>query len=353
MGEFCTNIRGMLPQELRALLADYGEQAFRGDQVFHWIQRMCIQEWHDIKNIGSPTRQYLADKTVLKPLKMLEERVSKDGTRKYLWGLGNNNLIESVLLSYSGDLTRRRSTLCISTQVGCAMGCNFCATGKLGFTRNLDAGEIVSQVLDLTWLKKKENADFKIDNIVYMGMGEPLLNLSAVLKSIRILNNEKGQNIGIRRITVSTCGLVPQIDQLAEEGLDIVLAVSLHAADNKLRDSIMPVNKRYPLEQLIAACKRYTQKTRRRITFEYALIRGVNDQEIHALQLVDLLSGLNANVNLIPVNVVNNTQYSRPRLPEIKNFARLLREKGINAVVREERGSDIEAACGQLAGRVR
>lgn len=233
------------------------------------------------------------------------------------------------------------------------MKCGFCATGALGFTRNLNASEIVGQVLDATNLRRREDEQFKINNVVYMGMGEPLLNLEAVIKSIRILNHPDGQNIGMRRITVSTCGLTPEIDRLAEEDLDIVLAISLHAPTNTLRDRIMPVNKRYPLEELIAACRRYIDKTGRRITFEYAIVYGFNDSLEAAHDLYRLLIGLEANVNIIPLNQIQQGEYKRPNLKDLKRFVEELRKLGVNAVIREEKGSDIEAACGQLAGQRR
>lgn len=347
------DLRGLLPEEFKETMVKAGEKPFRSTQIFQWVQRSAVQQWSEMKNLGDSTKNILIENTDLLPLKMRQEKISRDGTRKYLWELPDGALIESVLLTHEGDITRNRNTLCLSTQVGCPMGCVFCATGGMGFTRNLSTAEIVSQVLDLTRLRQKEQPEFKIHNLVYMGMGEPLLNLSAVLKSIRILNNPEGQNIGIRRITVSTCGLVPQIDELAEQKLDIVLAVSLHAPNNQLRETIMPVNKKYPLEQLMPACRRYIEKTGRRITFEYALIKGINDKKMHAEQLAALLAGLNANVNIIPVNSLGDNGYERPETANVKEFVAMLKKKSVSAVIREEKGSDIEAACGQLAGKER
>lgn len=347
------NIRGMLPEELKKLLSEAGEQAYRAAQVFGWVQEKASGDFAEMKNVGESVSGCLKARTYLEPLQLQKESVSSDGTRKYLWALPDKNKIETVLMRHAGDKTRSRNTLCISTQVGCAMACSFCATGTLGFTRNLDAGEIVSQVLDVTRVRAAEEAGFKVHNLVYMGMGEPLLNLSAVLKSIKILNNSAGQNIGIRRITVSTCGLVPQMEQLAREGLDIVLAVSLHAPTNELRNQLMPVNRRYPLEELLAACRSYIEQTGRRLTFEYALIRGVNDSARQAHELAALVSGLKANVNLIPVNTHAGNAYRRPDSAAVQGFLKILRNKGINASIREEKGSDIDAACGQLAIRER
>lgn len=346
-------IRGLLPGEIREMLVQKGDLPYRAGQVFRWVQEKAVPSWAEMTNIGEITRHILSGKTKLEPLALLHELVSRDGTRKYLWRLCDDNRIETVLLHHSGSFTRERNTVCLSTQVGCAMGCAFCATGRLGFKRNLSAGEITSQVLDLTWRRRQVQPGFKVQNLVYMGMGEPLLNLSAVLKSIRIFNIEAGQNIGMRRITVSTCGIVPQIYQLAAEGLDLVLAVSLHAPTNELRDKLMPVNTRYPLEELIPACRYYAEKTGRRLTFEYVLLKNINDTPEQGRKLAELLSGFRANVNLIPLNTMANGTYCRPEPERVKRFQVLLQQLGVQAVVREEKGSDIEAACGQLAGKER
>lgn len=347
-------IRGLEKEEIINSLVNLKEKAFRGSQVFSWVQAKGVQSWEEMNNLGRELQHKLARNFSLFPLKLLLERVSLDGTRKYLWELADGRRIESVLLFHGGDITRKRTTLCLSTQVGCPMDCSFCATGKLGFARNLTAGEIVSQVLDITFfLRESEefgDKEFKINNLVYMGMGEPLLNLPAVLKSIKLLNHEAGQKIGMRRITISTCGLVPQIEQLALEELDIVLAISLHAPNNELRNKIMPVNKQYPLGELMKACRSYIDKTGRRLTFEYALVRGFNDSMREAVQLADLLKGMKVNVNVIPINSTSNNQYRKPFPGDIKKFVDALSEKGIDAVIREEKGSDIEAACGQLVG---
>ncbi len=351
MEEQRPEIRALTSEEMMTAMEKINEKPFRGKQIFHWVQNAGVQSWEDMRNLSSPLRDKLADYFCLHPLKLLLEQVSQDGTRKYLWELPDGNRIESVLLFHGGDFTRKHTTLCVSTQVGCPMGCSFCATGKLGLTRNLSVGEIVSQVLDCLNLWQDES--FKINNLVYMGMGEPLLNLPAVLKSIKLLNHEDGQNIGIRRITVSTCGLVPQIEQLAAENLDLVLAVSLHAPNNALRNQIMPVNSTYPLEDLLEACRYYISKTGRRVTFEYALIQGFNDGVKNARELAALLKGLKANLNLIPVNNTVESKYQKPLDEEIKKFLKILKQEGIEAVIREEKGSDIAAACGQLAGTMK
>ncbi len=351
-------IRGLYLEEIKELALSIGERPFRGTQIFQWVQAKAVTEWKQMSNISAAMQEQFAAVANINPLVLVREQVSRDGTRKYLWQLEDGAFIESVLLYHEGEVTRERYTLCLSTQVGCPMGCGFCATGKLGFKRNLETAEIVSQVLDTTALMRKTDPSFKINNLVYMGMGEPLLNLPAVLKSIKILNHKDGQNIGMRRITVSTCGLVPQIEELAEAGLDLVLAVSLHAPNNELRNEIMPVNRQYPLEELLKACRRYVAGTGRRITFEYALVQGFNDKPVHAGELARLLQGLNANVNLIPVNespLVNAKSgkvFRRPTAEAARRFKELLLKQGINAVIREEKGSDIAAACGQLAGTI-
>ena len=336
-------VRGLEKEEIGGFLANLQEKPFRTNQIFHWTQSRAVQSWDQMTNLSVTLQEKLAANFCLTPLKLVKEQVSRDGTRKYLWELADGQLIESVLLFHEGDYMRKRTTLCLSTQVGCPMGCSFCATGNMGFRRNLTAGEIVSQVLDIT-------AQFKINNLVYMGMGEPLLNLPDVLKSIKLLNHQDGQNIGIRRITISTCGLVPQIEQLASEGLDFVLAISIHAPNNELRNQIMPVNKQYPLEQLIEVCRHYIAKTGHRITFEYALIKDFNDSLQSAKELAQLLQGLKANINIIPINSINQGIYQRPSAEVIHRFITYLQGKGIVVVVREEKGSDIAGACGQLAG---
>ena len=347
-------VRGLEPEEISKMMVELQEKSFRGAQVFHWLQEQAVQSWAEMTNLSGQLQKKLADNFSLLPLKLVEEQVSRDGTRKYLWELSDGKRVESVLLFHEGDFTKKRTTLCLSTQVGCPMSCRFCATGKLGFTRNLTVGEIVSQVLDVTALQRKQaeqgEEQFKINNLVYMGMGEPLLNLPVVLKSIKLLNHKDGQNIGMRRITISTCGLVPQIDRLAAANLELVLAISLHAPNNELRNQIMPVNRQYPLEELINACQRYITKTGRRITFEYVLMKGFNDSLQEASELVVLLRGIKANLNVIPLNSTAGGHYQRPEQEDVQNFVSFLREKGITVVVREEKGSDIAGACGQLAG---
>jgi len=347
-------VRGLEKEEIETILANLQEKPFRAAQIFDWVQVKAVQSWELMSNLSVTLREKLAANFDLTPLKPVKELVSTDGTHKYLWELSDGKQIESVLLFHQGDLTKKRTTLCLSTQVGCPMGCGFCATGKLGFTRNLTVGEIVSQVLDITAIERQREGQlkeqFKINNLVYMGMGEPLLNLPLVLKSIKLLNHKDGQNIGIRRITISTCGIVPEIERLALTGLDLVLAISLHAPNNELRNKIMPINRQYPLEVLMKACAGYIEKTGQRITFEYILIKDFNDSIQSAKELAALLKGLKANLNLIPLNIIKESSYQRPAWGVIRRFVAYLQAEGITVVIREEKGSDIAGACGQLAG---
>jgi 23S rRNA (adenine2503-C2)-methyltransferase len=269
-------------------------------------------------------------------------RTSADGTEKYLFALSAGGSIETVLLP-----EEERDTVCISTQVGCAMNCSFCATGRSGFQRDLSAAEIVSQVLFVQRRLKAE--DRQLTNIVYMGMGEPLANYAAVLRSVRLINHPLGMNLGARRITISTCGLAPRIRDLADEDLQVNLAVSLHAATDPERSAIMPIGRVYPLAELLAACDYYTARTHRRISYEYALIDSLNDGPEQAERLGNLLKGRLCHVNLIPINPVG--EETRPSAKRIAEFARALERTGIPVSIRRERGTDIEAACGQLRQR--
>lgn len=336
-------IAGLFPEELGGLLAGEGVPAYRARQVFSWIHKHAVASFNEMDNIPLQLRRRLEEQFRAPwPLEMVASRTSRDGTEKYLFALEDGETIETVLLP-----EERRNTVCISTQVGCAMNCSFCATGRGGYRRDLGAGEISSQVL---FVENRLKAEGKtLTNVVYMGMGEPLANYDAVLRSARILNHPLGLNLGARRLTISTCGLAPQIRMLAEEELQVNLAVSLHAVTDFERSAIMPINKAYPLSELFAACDFYTQRTNRRISYEYALIGGFNDTPEQAERLADLLRGRLCHVNLIPVNPVAGQE--RPSLQRVAEFARVLERSGIPVSVRKERGTDIEAACGQLRQR--
>jgi 23S rRNA (adenine2503-C2)-methyltransferase len=335
-------------EELEEFVKEIGEASFRARQISDWIYKQGITDFMEMSNLSKNLRNRLNEIAYISQLKEKTRSEAKDGTKKFLFELEDGERIETVLMSYQGG----RNSVCISTQVGCAMGCNFCATGLQGLERNLSTGEIVGQVLEVQRLiSNDEFRDPRVSNIVVMGMGEPLANYDNLLKAIKTLNDEAGLNISMRRITVSTCGLVPKIKELADENLQLVLAISLHAANDELRNEMMPINKRYPLEELIAACKYYLEKTNRRITFEYALVSGINNDPQDAKELAELLSDLLCHVNLIPVNPVEELDLHRPKRGDIKRFKEILAQNGIQVTLRQERGNDIEAACGQLRSK--
>ena len=347
------DLRSMQLDEMTTLLKELGQPTFRAKQLFGWVHQKQVQEISEMHNLGKALLSQLEEQCTITTMRLERKQVSKDGTEKFLFQLADGNYIECVLMRYRGDKSKQRNTLCISSQVGCAMGCTFCATGQSGFVRNLTVGEILSQVYEVNHQLLLENDTLPVGNVVLMGMGEPLLNLDQVLRAISLLNHPDGQQISIRRMTLSTCGVVPKMKELADQQLDLVLAVSLHASNDAMRSSVMPVNNRYPLAQLMESCNYYQKKTKNRITFEYALIAGFNDQPIHVQELRQLLKGLDCHLNIIPVNPVANTeQFSRPDRKQVANFVKALQQAGLNASVREEKGTDIDGACGQLRGKV-
>ena len=355
-----TSLLDLTYDQLTELLVSWGGPAYRADQIWSWLYRSLAADFQEMTNLSKGLRERLADATLLRTMDPLEERVSSDGlTRKVLFALRDNQTVESVLMHYE-----RRHTACISTQVGCAFDCAFCATGQSGFVRNLTAGEIVEQVLYFArqlreGMSNELRVTRKVDpslvprhssltNVVFMGMGEPLANYEATWQAVETLTHDGGFNLGARRITISTVGVVPGIRRLAEEGKQIGLAVSLHAATDELRDRLIPINRRYPLAQLMAACRYYLERTGRRISFEYALINGINDSPEQARQLVHLLDRLFCHVNLIPLNPVHESPYQPSPRGRIMAFqAELNRLKAPNTL-RVERGVDIRAGCGQL-----
>ena len=298
-----------------------------------------IKDIDSMTNLSKALRETLKLKAYINNFEMVKKLTSEiDGTIKYIFKLYDNDVIESVLMKYSYGFS-----VCISSQAGCKMGCSFCASTGAGFNRNLSAGEMLDQVLTI-----KNDIKERIGNVVIMGIGEPLDNYDNLIKFLRLINNKDGLNIGLRHITVSTCGLVPQILELSKENMPITLSVSLHAPDDETRRKIMPINNKYPLDKLIEACKIYTIITNRRITFEYSLIDGVNDSLEHAKKLAILIKGMLCHVNLIPVNTVSNTGYEKSSKETIQMFKDLLERHGIKVTVRRELGSEINAACGQL-----
>ncbi|MDK2823507.1 MAG: rRNA (adenine2503-C2)-methyltransferase [Clostridia bacterium] len=341
------DLRSMNLHDMEQLMQSFKQPTFRAKQLFDWIHNKAVTDFYEMTNLGNQLLERLVKETEISTLQFIKKQVSKDGTTKYLFTLKDNNYIECVLMPYRGTKSKQRNTLCVSSQVGCAMGCGFCATGQGGFKRNLTTGEIVSQIYTVN-----NNDQLRVGNVVFMGMGEPLLNFANVINSIRLLNDSHGQNISMRRITISTCGIVPKIIDLANLNLDIVLAISLHAPIDKLRSQIMPVNKQYPLNKLKEACLYYVEKTKRRVTFEYALVDNFNDNKKHAGQLAKFLEGIFCHVNLIPVNPIGQLSYKRPDKAKIYTFLKELSNHGIEASIREEKGADIDAACGQLRGKV-
>lgn len=344
------DIRALDFEELEDFLLKHSEPKFRTKQFFSWLHNQQITDFSQAHNIGKKLSQVLSDEGYGLFDPTLKQRfVSKDGTEKYLFGLSDQSLIECVLMRYRGDFSKQRNTLCVSSQVGCAMGCVFCATGNQGFERNLSVSEILSEVYTANRILKQNENGQEIRNIVFMGMGEPFNNFENVMKATRILCHPYGMNLSPRRITISTCGVVPKLIEFADLNTDIGLAISLHASNNKDRDALMPVNHAYPLESLTDACKYYQEITGKRISFEYALIENVNDQKKHVDELKKLLCDLDCHINVIPVNsVAHNRTLHRPNRKHIDQFIESLRKNGIGASVRQEKGADINGACGQL-----
>lgn len=333
-------------EEWRARMEAWGEPRFRADQICNWIHVRKVFDYHAMSNLSKSLRERLCG-SVLMPLPVLiREQKSRDGTRKYLWQMTDGERVESVLLDHGGH-----TTACISSQVGCPLACAFCATGALGFTRNLTAGEILGQFLMMERRRLDGGADQGISNIVFMGMGEPLLNAGSVFKSIRMLNHAKMRNLGARHITVSTAGIVPGIIDLADFDIPIRLSVSLHAPNDALRSRLMPVSRSHSLSKLVEALHVYKRRTGERITIEYTLIDGINDDPQLAYEMAALLDGLDPYINLIPFNPIPmKAELRRSSETKVRAFCAALTELGIEFEVRRERGSDIMAACGQLAG---
>ena len=347
-----TNLLGLPRPELEAYVAGLGERPYRARQLMRWIYKRRTADFEAMTDLGKALRAKLAASAEVRPPTILSEHVSSDGTRKWLLRAGANDgreqAIEAVFIPEPG-----RGTLCISSQVGCALDCSFCATGAQGFNRNLSAAEIVGQVwLANALLAGAEDAPRAITNVVLMGMGEPLANYRAVLPALKLLLDDRAFDLSRRRVTLSTSGLVPQLYRLAEDS-NVALAVSLHAPNDQLRDQLVPINRIHPIAELLAACWHYLDaQNGRSITFEYVMLDGVNDQPQHARELAALLSGHDAKVNLIPFNSFPGTGYRRSPASAIAAFQAILQSRGITATVRRTRGDDIDAACGQLAGRV-
>ena len=332
------DIKAMLPEEIAAALAEMGQPKYRAKQIFQWLARGA-SSFDEMTNLSKDLRAALAEQFYISRLEMLRKQVSAiDGTIKYLWQLGDGNAVETVVMHY-----KYGNTICISSQVGCRQGCAFCASTIGGLIRSLEPSEMLDEVL----YSERESGS-KISNIVLMGIGEPLDNFDEVMKFLENITSPEGVNIGMRNISLSTCGLVPKIDQLAEKKLQLTLSVSLHAPNNEIRSGMMPVNDAYPVEVLMPAVRRYQETTGRRVSFEYSMVRGVNDSDACARQLADLIRGMGAHVNLIPINPVDGSPYSATDAANVQRFQKKLESLGVNATVRRRLGSEISAACGQL-----
>ncbi len=336
-----TDICSLYDNEIKQLVSELGEPDFRANQIIKWV-RSGISCFDDMRNVPLSLRKKLEEKCYIASVKIEKKLVSKiDGTVKYLFSLYDGEYIESVLMKYEHGYT-----VCVSTQVGCRMGCKFCASGLNGFTRNLTASEILAQIIAAS----KDNG-IRVSNVVMMGIGEPLDNFDNVERFLRLVGDENGLGIGMRHISLSTSGVVTGIERLKKLNLPITLSVSLHAPSDEIRSSVMPVNKKWNIDELLSACREYQKVTTRRISFEYALIEGVNDSKECALLLAERLNGIMCHVNLIPANPVKENSFKKPDVENIKRFKGYLEAKGVTATVRRTLGADINASCGQLRKR--
>ena len=325
-------------EQLTSFVKEQGQPAFRAKQIFHWLHQRGVHSFSEMSDQPKTFLAQLEEKCLIETLSIERRQQSRDGTVKYLFRLPDGNCIETVWMQYSYG-----NTVCVSSQVGCRMGCRFCASTQGGRVRNLTAGEIAGEIY-----AAMADMGQRVSHIVLMGIGEPLDNFDNVMDFLSIISSPEGVNIGMRNISLSTCGLVPMIEKLAQRHLQLTLSISLHAPLNEMRSAMMPVNDAYPVEQLIDACRSYQRETGRRISFEYAMVHGVNDSDATARELARLIRGMGAHVNLIPINPVDGSPYSATDAANVKRFQETLLKLGVNATVRRRLGSDISAACGQL-----
>lgn len=355
------NLLGMSRAQLERFFEEIGEKKFRAGQIIKWIHQYFVTDFAQMTNISGKLREKLAQRCEIRVPEVVHRHYSKDGTRKWVFRVGDGagSLVETVLIP-ADDKSGARKTLCISSQVGCALDCSFCSTGKQGFQRDLSTDEIIGQL----WIANQsymEDVDVpertrSVTNVVMMGMGEPLLNFKPVVESISLMLDDFAYGMSKRRVTLSTSGIVPMIDKLSEQ-LDVALAISLHAPNDELRNELVPINKKYPLEQLISAAQRYIRKdgnesARKHVTIEYVMLEGINDQDVHAHQMVRLLKDLPSKINLIPFNPFPHAPYGRSSRNRIMTFQKILSDAGFVCTIRQTRGDDIDAACGQLVGQV-
>lgn len=336
-----TVLSGKSLEELKKFVVELDEPAFRAEQLHNWLYNKRAASFDSMTNLAKSFRAKLAEIAVISDITIKQKQVSKDGTIKYLIEYPDGNVVETVLMSFD---KRPNLTACVSSQVGCAVNCAFCATGKRGFIRNLSSKEIVEQIMTI-----QRDAGVEVTNVVYMGQGEPFLNYNEVMKSINFINKEL--EIGYRRVTISTSGIISGIRKLCEENRQITLALSLHAPNHEIRQELIPIEKNHNVNEVIKVLKQLTDKTGKRVTIEYILIENVNDKPEHAQQLNNLLKGLNCNINLIPYNPVNDTKFKKPSAGRVERFKEVLMAGPKKVTVRLERGADIDAACGQLSGK--
>ena len=346
------NLLGLSRPQMEEFFLTMGEKKFRAQQVLKWIHHHQADSFEQMTDVGKALRQKLSEVAEIRGPEVTHESISRDGPRKWVFEMDNGGAVETVFIPDG-----RRGTLCVSSQVGCAVDCSFCSTGKQGFQRDMTSAEIIGQVWQASraFGPRRNLGQHPITNVVMMGMGEPLLNYDKVLTAMRIMKDDLGYGIGKKRITVSTSGVIPKMNQLSED-LDVSLAVSLHAPNDELRNQLVPLNRKYPLKDLMAACKNYSKNITHRhntITMEYVMLRDVNDKPEHARQLVKLLNGIPVKVNLIPFNPFPHAGYERSRKNDILEFHKYLNDNGVMTTVRTTRGDDIDAACGQLVGQVK
>ena len=336
------DIKSMSFPELKEYIGSLGEKAFRAKQLYEWMHRKLAVDFEEMTNLSKDFRQSLAEKCTMRGAKIIQEQISaEDGTRKYLMELSDGNTVESVLMKY-----HHGNSVCVSSQVGCRMGCRFCASTVGGLIRSLKTSEILDQIYEI-----QRHTGERVSNVIIMGIGEPLDNYDNVIRFIRMLSDEQGLHISQRNITLSTCGLVPRIYDLMRESLTITLAISLHAPNDEIRREMMPIANKYSISEIIQACREYIQETGRRVTFEYTLVEGKNDSGDNALELCRLLRRMNCHVNLIPLNSVEGRMGHCPQAKNIQEFKNILEKYGINGTMRRRMGSDIDAACGQLRNK--
>ncbi len=334
-----TNIKDLSLYELHAWITKLDQPAYRAVQLAKWLYQKLTTHFDQMSDLPSEFRQKLKEQFIITWPQILQKQVSKDGAVKYLWKLADGETVESVLIP-----SQNRFTICVSTQVGCKLGCKFCASGAAGFRRHLNCGEILDQIL----AARKNQPNRRITHVVFMGMGEPMDNYDNVIAAVKLINSSAGLDIGARKITLSTSGIIPGIQKLAKEGIQVELSVSLHAGNSEVRNRLMPINRKYPIEQLISACRDYIQRTNRQITFEYTLISGVNDRVEDANDLSKLLRRMKCQVNLIPLNPILEFSHQPPSVETAKQFRKRLQALGVDATIRKTMGRDIDGACGQL-----